>query len=113
MEPLAYLEERFGLPLPPGFVGRLRDSVQASELRSFRTHVERPSGKPLSLLRYHWSMYSRGLGKTGNAARRSMLQRYLRHWFQTDRLWMVAPRLMIKGIRLIGHRLGLYHYRAP
>lgn len=110
VEPLAYLEERFGLDIPKGYVERLRAGVTRAELRSFRIEAESQRGRPVSLLRYHWSRYSRGLGEVGLSERFASVPQYLRYWFQTDRLWKVAPRLIAKGIRIVGHRLGLYRY---
>jgi hypothetical protein len=55
-------------------------------------------------------MFHRGVCDVGPVARVRAFPDYLRFWAQTDRLWKIPVSLSVKGMRVLGRRLGLYEY---
>ena len=84
--------------------------VSFSDRLRFGVWMKSSRGRPLALLLHHWTMFSRGLGRAGAVERARGLHAYLRFWANTDRIWKIPAVLATKGVRVIGHRLGLYRY---
>lgn len=111
LPPLGYLRESFGIPVPPAVLRDLRESrVSPADRRRYELWTRRPRGRPVARLLHHWYMYTQGLGDVGWSRRMASLPEYLRFWAQTDRLSGIPARLVVKSVRVLGYRLGLYRY---
>lgn len=106
-----YLRSAFGADIPLD-VGRSLRQARATraDRRAYETWTQNKRGRPASLVRYHWSMYRRGVRSEGALERVTTIPRYLRFWAQTDRLWVMPATLAVKAWRVVGHRLGFYQY---
>lgn len=110
-EALGYLHRAFDAPVPADTLRRLGSiPVSYSDRLRFGVWMKSSRGRPLALLLHHWTMFSRGLGRAGAVERAHGLPAYLRFWANTDRIWKIPAVLATKGVRVIGHRLGLYRY---
>lgn len=108
---LDYLARVFAAPLPAVTARRLEAiPVSPTERLRFGVWMEDTRGRPLALLVHHWIMYSRGVRGADALERARGLAAYLRFWAHTDRVWKIPLMLAVKGLRVVGHRLGLYRY---
>ncbi|MGH7571512.1 MAG: nucleotidyltransferase family protein [Gemmatimonadota bacterium] len=108
---LAYLNRAFATPVPDETMRRLEAiPVSRGDRLRFGVWMENARGRPLALILHHWAMFSRGVRGAGPLERVHGLRDYLRFWAHTDRVWKVPVVLTQKGLRVVGHRLGLYRY---
>jgi hypothetical protein len=108
--PLEYLASHFRAPIPPAIVQRLREfPAAAAERRRYEMWMQNRRGRPGLLLRYHWSMFRRGVGSVGPLRTAAAVPAYLRFLTQTEP-WRAPFVLGAKGAHLLAYRLGLYRY---
>lgn len=108
---LDYLRRVFDAPVPDDSLRRLGTiPVSFTDRLRFGVWMKSSRGRPLALLLHHCAMFSRGVGPAGAVERARALPAYLRFWANTDRTWKIPAVLAAKGVRVIGHRLGLYRY---
>lgn len=106
-----YLRSTFDADIPTSMGQSLAQAPGSrSERRRYHTLTRNKRGRPVSLLRHHWSMYHRGIAPSGPLKRITAVPQYLRFWAQTDRLWTIPLTLGAKAWRVVGRRLGLYQY---
>jgi hypothetical protein len=109
--PLDFLKTTFDAPIPAEVLDTLhRAPASRSDRTEHRNWMLNKRGKPLPLLWLHWRMFHRGVCDVGPVARVRAFPDYLRFWAQTDRLWKIPVSLSVKGMRVLGRRLGLYEY---
>ena len=108
---LEYLRRTFAAPVPEETLRRLADApASRTERMRFAFWAEDPRQRPLGRILHHYVMYTRGVRGTGALGHVRALPAYFRFWTRTDRVWKIPFQLGLKGVRAVGHRLGLYRY---
>jgi hypothetical protein len=108
---LRYLQRTFDAPVPEETLRGLADApVSRTDRMRFAFWAEDPRERPMGRLLHHYVMYSRGVRGTGAGGHVRALPAYFRFWTRTDRVWKIPLQLGLKGVRVVGHRLGLYRY---
>ena len=108
---LEYLRRTFAAPVSEETLRRLADApASRTDRMRFAFWAEDPRQRPLGRLLHHYVMYTRGVRGTGALGHVRALPAYFRFWTRTDRVWKIPFQLGLKGVRAVGHRLGLYRY---
>ncbi|MGI9037743.1 MAG: nucleotidyltransferase domain-containing protein [Gemmatimonadota bacterium] len=108
--PLDYLRRTFDLPVPVEVIRDLERASTRADARRLETWTRNTRGRPIRLLRHHWSMYRRGVRDLTWTEKLAVAPDYLRFWFHVHRLRDIPPRLGLKTARVIGRALGFYRY---